>query len=175
MAEQTRTDAVTFRAQLWGFDRDEVRAFVQNLVAEHNAVGRQLERVRAELQRAERSPRGRDGHDNGEATRAIEKTLSSAHRLADEIRADAQREAERILADAERRACHALESARAQASQIVSQATAQSDAVEARLARLRTEQHDACQALEATVAALEEALAEIRSQPHEEIAGAAFT
>jgi cell division septum initiation protein DivIVA len=118
MTDAPGTD-VSFRARLFGFDRQEVRAFIANILEDYGKVRSELERVRAEAS-APAKPEDPAGLDV--AARDVQRVLEGAHRVADDIErraaeegahvvAQAQTEAAAIVASAERRAAEITEGA----------------------------------------------------------------
>jgi DivIVA domain-containing protein len=119
-----------------------------------------------------------------EMSHLVERTLASAHRVADEVRTEAQQEAERLIRDAEERAERLLADARARSARLIDEAAAEGTGKqEAAQARLRETEREiehmqACQrelraALESMVTTLGEALADARARSVIEPAGRA--
>jgi hypothetical protein len=121
------------RTRLFGFDKDEVRVCLQNLVSDYDAAMAQIQRLMAELQAAKAGPAPTVRVDT--AGVQIEKVLASAHRIAEEVKADAERAAKEILREAQQEAA----ALRAQAE---ADATALSRTAVARLAEIELDIQD---------------------------------
>jgi cell division initiation protein len=98
-----------FTTQMRGFDRSEVGAFLDTVVADFEDVVRENAQLRRE---AERLARDLDAYRNREKT--IQDTLTTAQTLVDQLKRTAIKESESIVVDAELRAEKLLAEAREQ-------------------------------------------------------------
>jgi cell division initiation protein len=98
-----------FSSQMRGFDRGEVGAFLDTVVADFEDVVRENAQLRRE---AERLARELDAYRNREKT--IQDTLTTAQTLVDQLKRTAIKESESIVIDAELRAEKLLSEAREQ-------------------------------------------------------------
>ncbi|HTO53435.1 MAG TPA: DivIVA domain-containing protein [Myxococcota bacterium] len=98
-----------FGSQMRGFDRDEVSAFLDTVVADFEDVVRENAQLRRE---AERLARELDAYRAREKT--IQDTLTTAQTLVEQLKRTAIKESESIVIDAELRAEKLLAEAREQ-------------------------------------------------------------
>ena len=98
-----------FGSQMRGFDRSEVSAFLDTVVADFEDVVRENAQLRRE---AERLARDLDAYRSREKT--IQDTLTTAQTVVDQLRRTAIKESESIVIDAELRAEKLLAEAREQ-------------------------------------------------------------
>jgi cell division septum initiation protein DivIVA len=169
-------DGATFRTRLFGFDKEEVRACLQNLATDQLDAQRQIEQLTAALQAAESGlPRPvASGHPvqavqtvqplpheaAPPSTHQVERLLASAQRVADDVRIEAEREAQQLLRRAQEEAAQLRSQAAADASALASTASA-------RLASIETEIGQMLERRRAVQAVLERAadrLAEIATE-----------
>jgi cell division septum initiation protein DivIVA len=120
----------TFRTRLMGFDKEEVRACLRNLVSDYEEAQKQINRLTVKLQARDDAP------DRaplpGSIAVQVEKVLASAHRVADEVRVDAEHAAKKVLGEAQEESVRMRGQAEADASALVKTA-------EARVAELNLE------------------------------------
>jgi cell division initiation protein len=103
----------TFQVRLRGYDRDEVRTYL-NLVSEEVAI---LQRERDHLEQEIQGLRGLiDEHRERETI--LKNTLLTAQRVSEEIRDNARKQAEGIVHEAELQADRLLELAQTRASEV---------------------------------------------------------
>lgn len=100
-----------FNSRLRGYDRDEVEAFLETVVADFEEVVRENAQLRRE---AERLARELDTYRAREKT--IQETLTTAKEVVDQLKRTAMREAETIVVDAELRSEKLVGEAREQRS-----------------------------------------------------------
>jgi len=112
----------TFRTRLFGFDKNEVRTCVRNLVSDHEEAQRQVERLTARLRALEDGHAPSSSHDSVGVQ--VEKVLASAHRIADEVAHDAETAANKILVDAQEEAVRLRNQAESDAAALAASATA---------------------------------------------------
>ena len=98
-----------FGTQMRGFDRSEVSAFLDTVVADFEDVVRENAQLRRE---AERLARDLDAYRSREKT--IQDTLTTAQTIVDQLKRTAIKESESIVVDAELRAEKLLAEAREQ-------------------------------------------------------------
>jgi cell division initiation protein len=98
-----------FGSQMRGFDRSEVSAFLDTVVADFEDVVRENAQLRRE---AERLARDLDAYRSREKT--IQDTLTTAQTLVEQLKRTAIKESESIVIDAEVRAEKLLAEAREQ-------------------------------------------------------------
>jgi cell division initiation protein len=137
-----------FRTAFRGYDRAEVTAFLTEAAEDYAAALRDIDRMRMDLSRIEAllaDHRQREGN--------LRNTLTTAQRLADEIRETSQNESKLILREAQARADLLLQKAQARANEL------ERDITELKLRRRDTEGQ-----LEASIQALYRALEFIRDQ-----------
>lgn len=119
----------SFAVRLRGFDRDEVRAFLnfvseeyENLVSESNRMRDEIARLRERLS------------DFEERERILKDTLLSAQRMADDVKENAKKEASLIVKESELRADSVIEQATVRLREL------QENATELRLLRKNLEE-----------------------------------
>ena len=132
--EATSAD-VSFSTRLLGFDRREVRAFIANLLDDY-------ERIRAELDLERRSAESQAAAPPLPApeatTREMQRILTGAHRVADEIEQRAAEEGARAVAEMQARAVDILKDAEQRAVAITEAARREVSRLEERAASLRS-------------------------------------
>jgi cell division initiation protein len=137
-----------FRTAMRGYDRTEVVAFLTEAADDYEHAMREIDRLRADLQRMEALL---SEHRMREAN--LRDTLMTAQRLADELKDAAQNEAKLILREAQGRADLLLQKAQVRLEEL------DHDVNEMKLRR-----RDAEGSLEASIQALYRALEFIRDQ-----------
>src|SRR5262249_41582313 len=139
-----------------------VRAFVTNLVSEYEQAREQLDALTRGTSTA--APSKPSVVQHSEAAQLVERTLSSAHRVADEIRKAADQEAEHLLADAKTRATRLVDAAVTEASEKHDVAVARLRDIEREIDQMQLRHREVKSTLESLMLALGEALAEARAQ-----------
>lgn len=86
----------TFSRALKGFNRDEVRAYLQLVAEEIEALVRSVDRLARE-----NAMLREDLDEHSQRERILKDTLLSAQRVSEEVKANAHKEAELIVKDAE--------------------------------------------------------------------------
>jgi cell division initiation protein len=137
-----------FKTAMRGFDRNEVLAFLAELADDYEQALRETDRLREALGRSEALVNEHRQHE-----RNLQNTLLTAQRLSDEVKTTAEQDARRIVREAEGRAELLLEKTRARLEDL-----------QREIDGLRLKRHDAESALEATIAALRNALEFVREQ-----------
>jgi cell division septum initiation protein DivIVA len=122
--------SATFRTRLWGFDKEEVRACLQNLASDYDEAQRQIDRLTARLKAIEELQELTPVRN--ETAAQVERVLASAHKVAEDVKTDADAAAKKILGDAH------LESARLR-SQAENDASALTSSAAGRLTELNAE------------------------------------
>ena len=102
-----------FRQAFRGFDPVEVSSFLLAVADDYEQALRENDRLRQEVARLEMVVRG-----HVEQEKALQNTLMTAQRLADDIKAGADETAVRILKEAEGRSAMLLEKAQARVEDI---------------------------------------------------------
>ena len=141
-----------FRTVVRGFDRAEVEAFLSETADDYEQALRDADRLRDELTRAQASL-----EEHRESERNLRNTLLTAQRLADEIRANAENEAKRIVREAESRA-----------DLLQQKMQSRHEDLQREIDGLRLKRRDVESSLEATIAALRNALEFVREQDQKE-------
>lgn len=137
-----------FAASMRGYDKNEVRAFLADAADDYEQALREIDRLRQELGKQETAlAEHRDREIN------LRNTLLTAQRLADQIKENAEQEARMIIREAEGRADLLLEKAQARLEEI-----------ERDIAELKLRRRDVESVLEASVAALTNALDFVRTK-----------
>lgn len=139
-----------FRTAMRGYDRTEVVAFLTEAADDYEQAMREIDRLRADLQRMEALL---SEHRQREAS--LRDTLLTAQRLSDDLKETAQNEAKLIVREAQGRADLLLQKAQVRLEEL------DHDVNELKLRR-----RDAEGALEASIQALYRALEFIRDQDH---------
>lgn len=156
----TSATEVSFRVRPLGFDRNEVQAFIGNLLNDYAQVTHELERMRAEVNtlrelqaRREAQPAPPPGAPPPQerkllpetTAREVERILEGAERIAEEIRGRAHTDAQTSLREAETKCAGLLKDAEGRATEIVDEAMRQvvhldrqAAAVRAQCAQMRT-------------------------------------
>ena len=141
-----------FRTVVRGFDRAEVEAFLSETAEDYEQALRDADRLRDELTRAQASL-----EEHRESERNLRNTLLTAQRLADEIKANAENEAKRIVREAESRA-----------ELLQQKMQSRHEDIQREIDGLRLKRRDVESSLEATIAALRNALEFVREQDQKE-------
>jgi cell division septum initiation protein DivIVA len=130
------TPEVSFRTRLLGFDRQEVRAFISNILEDYEKVRRDLGRL--EQQTATRDtvadPLGPDA-----MMKDLQRILGGAHKVADEIEARATEESSRAITEANARAADIIAAAERLALEMTGQARRDLVSLEQRASSLRAQ------------------------------------
>lgn len=133
----------TFRTRLFGFDKNEVRACVRNLVHDHDDAQRQVERLTARLRTLEESRE--DGATHEAVATQLEKVLASACKITEDLKHEAEAAAGKILNDAQDEAVRLRGQAEADAAALAASATARVTALESEIEQM-TARRDSLQA-----------------------------
>ena len=141
-----------FRTVVRGFDRAEVEAFLSETADDYEQALRDADRLRDELTRAQASL-----EEHRESERNLRNTLLTEQRLADEIKANAETEAKRIVREAESRA-----------DLLQQKMQSRHEDIQREIDGLRLKRRDVESSLEATIAALRNALEFVREQDQKE-------
>lgn len=137
-----------FQTGLRGYDRTEVRSFLNDAADDFEQALREIDKLKEDLARAERDlAEHRDREIN------LRNTLLTAQRLADQIRENAEQEAKMIVREAEGRADLLLQKAQARLEE-----------VEREIAELKLRRRDVEASLETSIAALTNALEFVRTK-----------
>lgn len=95
-----------FRTAFWGFDKQEVDAFldvlandVESMIRENNALKEELKRKEGEIQ------------DHRERERTLKETMITATRITEDIKTNARKESEIVIAQAESQAEQIIQNA----------------------------------------------------------------
>lgn len=137
-----------FQTGLRGYDRTEVRSFLDDAADELEQALREIDKLKEELARAERDlAEHRDREIN------LRNTLLTAQRLADQIRENAEQEAKMLVREAEGRADLLLQKAQARLEE-----------VEREITELKLRRRDVEASLETSIAALTNALEFVRAK-----------
>jgi cell division septum initiation protein DivIVA len=118
------SDTAAFRTRLLGFDKNEVRACLQNLARDHDEARRQVERLTVRLKLLEEESRDR-GPAVSPLAAQVEKVLASAHQVAEDVKTDAQAAAKKVLVDAQEEAARLRGQAERDAAALTATAGAQ--------------------------------------------------
>jgi cell division initiation protein len=137
-----------FATGLRGYDRNEVRTFLAEAADDYEQAMREIDNLKQALARADRDL---SEHRDREAN--LRNTLLTAQRLADQIRENAEQEAKMVVREAEGRADLILEKAQARFEEI-----------DREIHELKLRRRDVEASLEASIAALANALQFIRSK-----------
>ena len=162
MAIDTDARRVVFRTRLLGFDKEEVRAFVSNLVSEYEQAREQIDALARPANGGAASKQS--AVQQSEAALLVERTLASAHRVADDIRKTAEQEAEHLVADAKLRATRLVDTAVGEASEKREAAVARLRELESDIEQMQMRHREVKATLESLMLALGEALTEARAQ-----------
>ncbi len=167
-------DRPRFRTRMAGYDRDEVQAFVANILSDFAAERRECERLRRILEE-DTSSLSTPERESG-AAREASRILATAERVAADVRSQAAEEAsrvvasaraqageegERLLAEARAKAGAIVSDAETRAAQLVDAAAARTAALEQRTLVLRAQYRQLRTAFEAAADTTATALSEI--------------
>ena len=122
---------IAFRTRPLGFDRQEVRAFIGNLLEDYEKLRTELDRLRASAPTART-----DGPAIGAATRELQRVLEGAQRVADDIERRAAADGSRIVEDAHAQAADIIATAQRTAAETTAGAQREMTELEARAAVL---------------------------------------
>jgi cell division septum initiation protein DivIVA len=167
-----------FRTELFGYAKSEVRSYIARLQSDveqsrewADTVARDLEQSRRATESQSGTPPPDKAANPQKAAHLVERTLGSAHRLADEIRQEARKEADEIVADARTRATRIIEEAIATAGDTHETAMVRLKEVEHHIALMKERHREISGLLESMVTALTQGLNEVRChQTHEDTA-----
>lgn len=137
-----------FSTAIRGYDKHEVRELLADAADDYEQALREVDRLKQELTRADSAlVEHRDREVN------LRNTLLTAQRLADQIKENAEQEAKMVVREAEGRADLLLEKAQARLEEI-----------EREISELRLRRRDVEATLEASIAALGNALDFVRAK-----------
>lgn len=108
---------VTFKSQLIGFDRSEVRAFVENLKNDYDRAMAEAERLRREL-RFEKERWFNAVSTGDTAAKEMEKILAAAQRVSEQLVEEARQNATTVVRTAETEAREIVDSAKTRATEL---------------------------------------------------------
>jgi len=137
-----------FRTAMRGFERTEVMAFLAEVADDYEQALRDTDRLRGEVTRLEGLL-----NEHRESERNLRNTLLTAQRLADGIKSSAEEEANRIVREAETRA-----------ELVLQKAQARSEDIQREIDGLRMKRREVQTSVEATIAALKNALEFVHDQ-----------
>lgn len=135
-----------FRMVFRGFDPVEVTAFLTEVASDYEQVAREAERLRYELTRVDAAL-----EEHREQEQTLRHTLTTAQKVADDLRDSANGEAARIVRGAESRAALLLD-----------QTQARLDALERQIDELRLRRRDVETTIAATIGSLGHVLDYVR-------------
>lgn len=139
---------VEFGTALRGFDKSEVKAFLADTADALEGALREVDRLHESVSRAEQ-----DLIEHRDREVNLRNTLLTAQRLADQIKENAESEAKMILREAEGRADLLLQKSQARL-----------DEIEREINELKLRRRDVEATLEASIAALSNALQFVRTK-----------
>jgi cell division septum initiation protein DivIVA len=155
MAINFSETVATFGTRIMGFDKEEVRACLQNLANDYEEARKEVDRLAARLKALEDGPAQATQAPSGNPLPLqLEKVLASAHRIGEEVKAEASVAAGRILADAQEEAARLRAQAENDASALTRTATE-------RLAELRGQIEEMTTRRDGMIAMLERGVAEL--------------
>lgn len=157
----TSATEVSFRVRPLGFDRNEVQAFIGNLLNDYAQVTHELERMRAEVNTLRETQARRETQPAPQpvvaappperkllpetTAREVERILEGAERIAEEVRGRAHADASSALREAEAKCAAIIKDAEGRAAEIVDEAMRQvvhldrqAAAVRAQCSQMRT-------------------------------------
>ena len=137
-----------FRSAVRGFERQEVTAFLAETADDYEQALRELDQLREGLKRSEEQL---DEHRGREAN--LRATLTTAQKLADDVRASAKQDAKIIVREAQSRADAMIQKAQGRVGDVQREIT-----------ELQLKRRDVESTLEGSISALSHALDFIRSQ-----------
>jgi cell division septum initiation protein DivIVA len=153
--------AATFRTRPLGFDKDEVRACLQNLASDYEEAQRQIDRLTARLRAFE------DVQEQSPARSAtavqVERVLASAHKIAEDVKVEAEAAAKKILSDAHGEAARLRTQAERDASDLTSNAATRLNELNVEIERTMERREAVNAQLYRTAEQLEEVSRGIRS------------
>jgi cell division septum initiation protein DivIVA len=160
-----------FRTQLFGYDKSEVRSFIARLQSDVEQSREWADSVARDLEQSRRTQESQSGTPSPDkpanpqkaVAHLVERTLTSTHRLADEIRQEARKEADEIIADARTRAARIIEEATATAGDTHEHALLRLKEVEQHIGLMKERHRDVVCSLESMVSALGRGLNDMRS------------
>jgi len=137
-----------FRTAMRGFEKTEVLAFLAEVADDYEQALRETDRLQGEVKRLEALL-----NEHRESERNLRNTLLTAQRLADGIKSSAEEEANRIVREAETRS-----------ELVLQKAQGRSEDIQREIDGLRMKRREVEMSVEATIAALKNALDFIRDQ-----------
>jgi cell division septum initiation protein DivIVA len=145
--------SANFKTRLFGFDKDQVRACLQNMARDYAQAVEQITWLTRELKSAEESSREAVRQDI--TTAQIAQVLSSAHRLADDLAAQAEKSAQQLLWDAQNEAAQFRNQAEADASALTTTANTRLAAIEMQIEQMLEQRASVHEALMRAAARLD--------------------
>lgn len=155
---------VAFRTRLFGFDKAEVRAYLSNLLREYEETHDKVVSLTRELSREPGTLPTQSTPQLTDTAHLVERTLTSAHRVADEIRKEAEQEAERMIGEVKARVSILFEKAAVEATDKRDAAVVRLREVESEIERMQLRRRELITALESLVTALGETLSDARTR-----------
>jgi cell division initiation protein len=137
-----------FRSSFRGFDKVEVASFLAAVADDYEQALRETDRLRQDLTRMEAAL-----NEHRELEKNLKATLTTAQKLADDLRAQAEQEAKRIVREAEGRSDLLLEKTQARLEDI-----------QRGIDGLRLKRQDVETTVEATIQSLRNTLEFVREQ-----------
>lgn len=129
----------TLRTRLLGYDKEDVRICLQNLARDYEEARRQIERLTVELS-AYATGAGQPIPQETVGVQ-VERVLSSAHRIAEEVRTDAEISARELLRAAQDEAAELRKHAEADAAALTRTAAARLAELEAEIQEMTDRRH----------------------------------
>jgi cell division initiation protein len=129
---ETGVSDISFRTRPLGFDREEVRAFIGNLLEDYEKLRTELDRLRATA-----PPARSEAPATGAAARELQRVLEGAQRVADDIERRAAADSGRLIEDARAQSAEILVEAQRKAAEITAGAQREATHLEAQAAVLR--------------------------------------
>jgi cell division initiation protein len=141
-----------FATALRGYDKNEVRTFLDDAADDYEQALREIDKLRQDVSRAEQ-----DLAEHRDRELNLRNTLLTAQRLADQIRDSAENEAKMLVREAEGRVDLALQKGQARLEEI-----------EREITELKLRRRDLESSVEASVAAVTNALEFVRAKSKED-------
>ena len=166
-----------FRTRMFGFDKEQVRACLQQASSEYARALEQITWLTQELKAAEEAAKERARQEMPASQ--IAGVLTSANRVAEDVKAEAERAAAELRRDAQDEARQIRSQAETDASALVGTASARLQSVRAEiedmLARREAVQHALDRAAERLVEIANDMRAAVTTTPAEDISSDAVT
>jgi cell division septum initiation protein DivIVA len=161
-----------FRTRILGFDKEEVRVCLQNLMRDYDEARKEIDRLTAELKTFDLARRAAPQEMT---VVQVERLLASAQRVAEDVRIDSENGAQQILREAQAEAAQLRTQAETDASALIRTASTRLQTLEVEIEQLVERRQAVHALLERAADRLNEIAQEMRETALAPAEGAAET